>query len=139
MKERNRIALRIAAIFGIVLFCAGASSCTRPVEDVMYAPGYGYIVKVQQQSFGGEEVELEYYYVFPTEQRAAEFYKEYYRNSDGFQGTLQQGEYYVLGGSPDYNRIKALMVPLPPPPALNETEIPLATPDLPEPIPQAPQ
>lgn len=136
--NRVRGFLRLVAVVGIVLFC-GATTCTRPVGDIMYAPGYGYIVKVKRQAgMIDSTLSKNYYYIFPTEQRAAEFYHEYYLNPDGFQRTLREGERGVHddGDRREYDKITKLLQPLPPP--MNETEIPLVVPDLPQPIPQGP-
>jgi len=141
MNDFIRAVLRIASIIGIVLFC-GATSCTQPVGDITYAPGYGYVVKVHRNAglTGGED--RNYYYIFPTEERAAEFYHEYYVNPNGFRDTLRPGERVVNDDDKEYeeyNKITKLLQPVPPPPPLNETEIPLSVPELPQPIPQTPQ
>ena len=140
MSSVLRIAIRIAAVIGIAIFC-GATGCTQPIGDIMYAPGYGYVVKVQRYEgiFGGPK-DRSYYYIFPTEERAAEFYHQYYLDPNGFQKTLQPGERGVNDDDyEEFNKITKLLRPLPPPPPLNEMEIPLAVPELPQPIPQTPQ
>ena len=134
------IVRRIAIVSAIVMFC-GATTCTRPVGDILYAPGYGYVVKVERQ---GGLIDVtrsrDYYYIFPTLTRAEEFYHEYYLDPDGFQKTLQPGERVVDNdkGWEEFEKIRKLLGP-PPPPPINDITIPLAVPDLPNPIPQTPQ
>lgn len=131
---------RIAIVSAIVIFC-GATTCSVPVGDITYAKGYGYVVRVERRGGIDGMKDKNYYYIFPTEERAAEFYHQYYLDPEGFQGTLRPGERVVNDDrSPEeFDKITKLLQPLPPPPPLNDTEIPLGVPELPQPIPQTPQ
>lgn len=135
MHEMVRLGLRMIAVCVVVLVCGGVA-CTKPLGDIGYAPGHGYVVKVQKTvSF----FEVRYdYYVFDTQEQAEQFVARRY--SDG-TWPANSGARYVWENQNDqieYDKITKVLVPLPLPPALNETGIPLATPDLPQPIPQAP-
>lgn len=140
MKSMLHVLLRCAAVCAIVVFC-GATTCTMPVGEIQYAPGYGYVVKVERQGGVLDGVrDRSYYYIFPNRERAEEFYHAYYLDPDGFQNTLRPGERVVNDdtGHDEFLKITKLLGP-PPPPPLNELEIPLAVPDLSQPIPQTPQ
>lgn len=138
MRDFLAIMRRIAVVSVLVVFC-GATTCIRPVGEIQYAPGYGYVVKVEKQGGIDGAKNRDYYYIFPTRERAEEFYHEYYVNPDGFQQTLRPGERVVDDDNnhDEFHRIRKLLRPLPPPG--NDLEVPLAVPELPQPIPATPQ
>lgn len=135
MKDCVRLLVRVAAVFGIVIFCGAAACSQHPVGDISYAPGYGYVVKVQQLATHYQR-DHDYYFIFPTEERAREFYGEYYSN-EKWPDTLRPGERQIYDGNEEFNTITKLLRP--PPPPLNELELPLGNPQLPDPIPSIPQ
>lgn len=142
MKEFLAIAQRIAIVGAIVIFCGGTACDLHPEGEIAYAPGYGYVVQVVKY----EPKTTKYYYVFPTEERARQFYGEYYSNWGPWPNVRLPGEtvYRWKGdGWPTYDEIDRIKIPLsrytPPPPPVNEETEPLAVPELPDPIPQTPQ
>lgn len=126
---------RIAVVGIIVIFCGGAACQLHPTE-IGYAPGYGYVVRVKQSKFGPNQPEFFSMYIFPTEERAKEFYAAYYSDPN-WPDILQPGEREVDQENLEFYSILDLLRGQAPPP-INEETAPLAIPDLPEPIPQTP-
>jgi hypothetical protein len=139
-----RIPLRIAAVCAIVLLC-GAYSCLGPEGDIAYAPGYGYVVKIRKNPpiFSPNSATEDYFIWFKTEEEARDFIGKVrgddpYTWNDKFHDKIKRGEGVMDDEDNDddlYSQILKLLRPLPPPPPPN----PLATPDLPQPIPPTPQ
>lgn len=147
MRRLLEVVLRILTVAVIVQF-TGAVSCMQPVGDIGYAPGYGYVVKITEDSesyrqfYNDSSVEDEdWYVVFPTEQEARDFYNGFNATPDKRRYLMSQPDDRRFSSDDDrdaFDKITKLLGP-PPPPKLNETEIPLATPELPQPIPSTPQ
>jgi hypothetical protein len=74
MTNVMRVLARAVLAAGLVIFL-GAASCTYKVEgDVQYAPGYGYVVKVQR-TFTSADGELfqNLFFIFDTEEAARRY------------------------------------------------------------------
>lgn len=129
MKTFVRQVLRIAAVFAIVVF-SGAATCEKhPIGDIRYVPGYGYVVKAEQLATHYQR-DHSYYFVFPTEERAREFYGAYYSDPN-WPNILREGERQIYDRDDDFDKITKLLSAPP--------QVPLAIPDLPQPIPATPQ
>lgn len=70
-----RILLRLAAVTLIVTQLAGFSCYGLDDDSIEYAPGYGYVVAVQQYENGKKDEIL--YYVFDTLEQAQGFVREF--------------------------------------------------------------
>ena len=85
----TRVLLKIAATIGLALGLAGCYSFSL-IQDVQYAPGYGYVVKVEEEHFDtsaagpggvmGGMVHKNYFYIFETEQEAQQFVEDLKRD-----------------------------------------------------------
>ncbi len=131
------LARRLAAVTLMVLFCAGVA-CDHVEPDINYAPGYGYVVRVvTYEDVLSPATFREYYAIFPTEEEARRFQDRTHVDPDWFAYYKSlPPEQRAKKPTEKYDRITNLLRP---PPPLNEVELPLATPDLPQPIPQTPQ
>lgn len=148
MRRHLGVMLRILTV-AVIVQVTGAVSCMQPVGDIGYAPGYGYVVRINEDSeayrqfYNDSSVEDEdWYVVFPTEQEARDFYNGFKTAPDKRRYLMAQPDDRRFSSNDDrdeFDKITELLEPLRPPPNLNETEIPLATPELPQPIPQSPQ
>lgn len=121
--------LRVAAVFAVVILCGAATCQKHPIGDIRYVPGYGYVVKAQQRATTHQRDHL-YYFVFPTEERAREFYGAYYSDPD-WPDILREGERQIYDSDDEFDTITKLLSAPP--------QVPLVIPDLPQPIPQVPQ
>lgn len=124
-----RMLLRVLTVAGIVLACGAATCEKHPVGDIRYAPGYGYVVKAEQRGTTYQR-DHSYYFVFPTEERAREFYGAYYSDPN-WPKILREGERQIYDDDDEFDEITKLLDAPP--------QVPLAIPDLPQPIPQIPQ
>ncbi len=131
------LARRLAAVIGMVLFCAGVA-CDHVEPDINYAPGYGYVVRVvTYEDVLSPATFHEYYAIFPTEEEARRFQDRTHVDPDWFAYYRSlPPEQRAKKPTEKYDRITNLLRPLPP---LNEVELLLATPDLQQPIPAIPQ
>lgn len=138
-----RSLLRAAAACAVVLLC-GAYSCLGPEGDIGYAPGYGYVVKVHRYPtyFNLNNDDKEYYLWFETEQEAQDFVNLRRDNPAGFQQRFGELLSQKRGAVDDedrdddeFDKVGRVLRALPPP----DLTIPLAVPELPQPIPQTPQ
>ena len=132
------LARRLAAVIGMVLFCAGVA-CDHVEPDISYAPGYGYVVSVvTYDDILSPATFHEYYAIFPTEEDARRFQDRTHVDPNWFAYYQSlPPEQRAKKPTEKYNLITDLLRP--PPPPQNEVELPLATPDLPQPIPPTPQ
>lgn len=144
MQRNIRAGLRAIAVCAIVLLCAGYS-CLGPEGDISYAPGYGYVVKVRKNPpITDLNSNTEDYFIwFDTEDEAREFI-DLKRSADPyawerkFREKLERKEGVMDDEDKDddpYDQIRKLLRPPPPP----DLTIPLAVPELPQPIPPTPQ
>ena len=122
--------LRATATCLIVLLC-GAFTCLRLGDGIQYAPGYGYVVKLDG-SWPPRWEHLYYYRVFDTYEQAKHFVDTRYTDPS-WPGTGVGRTYENENDQIEYDKITKLLGP---PPLY---EAPLANPDLPEPIPPTPQ
>lgn len=126
---------RVAIAAVIVVTCSAVSCELQPRGEIQYAPGYGYVVLVEQYSTGFQS-EKSYYQVFPTLERAQEFRDSFLA---GRRDTppVREDERRFDTNSPDGQTIWQTLQPVPP--RTDEIELPLSSPELPQPIPQTPQ
>lgn len=136
--------LRAAAACVVVLLC-GAYSCLGPEGDVTYAPGYGYVVKVHKNppiTQLGDDGQ-DYHVWFDTEEEARDFIdlkrsddpyaweREFWDKINRKEGAVDDED----RDDDEYDKVGRVLRALPPP----DLTIPLAVPELPQPIPQTPQ
>lgn len=134
-----RIVWRIVVAAMLFQFC-GASGCTRPVDPISYAPGYGYVVAVEQIAgiYGGSEDD--WYVIFPTKAEAEDFYHRYYTDTDWksqFRNLPDERRVSYDDEFDEWIKIKRLLQP--PPPDSGDLLLPLTRSTLPDPIPPTPQ
>jgi hypothetical protein len=87
--RRTHVLLKIVSIIGLTIALVGCYSFSL-LQDVQYAPGYGYVVKVEEEHFEstaggpggimGGMVSKNYFYIFETEQEARKFVEDLKRD-----------------------------------------------------------
>ena len=130
MRDVFRAGLRVIAVCGL-LFACGGLSCTDTLGGIEYAPGYGFVVKVQHNDTM-QVVKQSYYYVFDTYEQAKHFVDTRYTDPN-WPDTGSGRRYHYQWEKTEYDEITKLLGPPP------DLTIPLANPELPQPIPQTPQ
>lgn len=128
--------LRRVAIAAVIMVSCSAVSCElQPRGEIQYAPGYGYVVLVEQYHTGFQS-DKSYYQVFPTLERAREFWNSFVPGQRDAP-PVREGERRFDTNSPDGQIIWQTLRPVPP--RTDEIEWPLSSPEIPQPIPQTPQ
>lgn len=137
MNRWFRLMLRFVGVALIVQVCGGVA-CDHTEDDIQYAPGYGYVVKITTfDDILSPATFRHYYAIFPTLEEAEKFRNRSRNDPDWFNVGYRSlpPEQRAKDTSEKYKLITDLLRPVPPP--LNEW--PLATPELPQPIPATPQ